>query len=302
MTWLLVTILAYFFLAIVSLFDRYFLVGSMPNYKVYAFNVGIVGFLVCLLLVPFGISFSFTNITILGIFIGLIRFFAIFFLAKSIIRSEISRVIPAIGGFIPIFSFILFTIFFPDSRIVNFFQVAAFLLLVFGSVLISLRGKLTDLLSFKGLKYPVLSAFLFALTFFLSKNLYLETSFVNGLFLILFGCGLGAIMFLTFSEVRKNIFNKNSTQRISILFILGQAFGGMGVFLQQYAIFLAKPGQVPLVNALEGTRYAFLLFFVFILAKRFPRILKEEISGKVVFQKAAAILVIALGLAILTLE
>ena len=301
MNWLLITILAYFFLAIVSLFDRYFLVGPIPNPKVYTFYGGILCLFACLILIPFGIIFPERDIIFIGLGAGLIRILAILFLTESIVRSEVSRVVPAIGGFLPIFTFLLFFFHFPEAGILNSFQITAFVLLILGSVLISLKDFSLRFFTFETLKYPMIAAFLFASSFFLSKKLYLETNFLNGLFLILFGGGLGAVIFLFFREIRESIFTKRITRRISGFFLLGQTFGGTGIFLQQFAVFLANPGQVPLINALEGTRYIFLLFFVFLLAKKFPQLLKEEISRKILFQKIIAIFLIGAGLLILSI-
>jgi hypothetical protein len=281
MLWLIITILAYFFLAIVSLFDRYFLVGSIPSPKVYTFNVGLLWFFASLFLIPLGIILPNFNLIVLGVAVGMIRIFAILFLTQGIVKSEVSRIVPAVGGLLPIFTFLLFFFYFPQSNIFNFFQLIAFLLLIFGSILISFKKFSLEIFTFKILKYSIISAFLFALNFFLMKILFLKVDFISGFFLTLIGYGLGAIIFLIFPQVRKSIFTQKITTKISGFFILGQAFGGLGVILQNYAVFLANPGQVPLINALEGTRYIFLLFFVFILANRFPQLLKEEMSKRV---------------------
>jgi hypothetical protein len=301
MLWLIITILAYFFLAIVSLFDRYFLVGSIPSPKVYTFNVGLLWFFASLFLIPLGIILPNFNLIVLGVAVGMIRIFAILFLTQGIVKSEVSRIVPAVGGLLPIFTFLLFFFYFPQSNIFNFFQLIAFLLLIFGSILISFKKFSLEIFTFKILKYSIISAFLFALNFFLMKILFLKVDFISGFFLTLIGYGLGAIIFLIFPQVRKSIFTQKITTKISGFFILGQAFGGLGVILQYYAVFLANPGQVPLINALEGTRYIFLLFFVFILANRFPQLLKEEMSKRVLLQKVFAILLIGGGLALLAI-
>jgi hypothetical protein len=302
MLWLVITISAYFFLAVVSLFDRYFLVGSIPNPKVYAFFVGILGALLALFLIPIGITFpELAPVFLLGVGAGFVRIFAILFLAQSIVGSEVSRAVPAIGGFLPIFSFLLFFLFLPSQEILNEFQVIAFLLLILGSVLISLKEFSLRFFSFQNLKYPIVASFLFATAYFLGKILFLQTDFLNGAFLILLGGGLGALSFLFLSEARKSILHQKITQKMSGLFIVGQIFGVLGVGALYYAIFLAKPFQVPLINALEGLRYVFLLFFVFLVGLKFPKILKEEISRKILFQKILAILFIGGGLALLAL-
>lgn len=302
MLWLSVAILAYFFLAVVALFDRYFLVGSIPHPRVYTFYVGSLWLILCLFLIPFGITLPGLSFIFLGLVAGVIRILAILALTKSIVQSEVSRVVPAIGGFLPIFSFLLFLSISPPQEILNLFQITAFIFLVSGSVLISLKEISLKFFSLEKLKYPIFTSFLFALTYFLGKVLFLETNFLSGGFLILLGGGIGAISFLIFPKLRKLIFSQRPTQKISGLFIIGQIFGGLGVISLYYAIFLAKSSQVPLINALEGLRYVFLLFFVVILAKKFPQILKEEMGGKILTQKILAILLIGLGLTLLALK
>lgn len=301
MSWLLFTILAYFLLAISSLFDRYLLVGPIPHPKVYTFYVGILGFLLCLLFIPLMMPLPEKNFIILGLGAGVIRILAVLFLTKGIVKSEISRVVPAIGGLLPIFSFLMFLPISPHKEILNIFQIAAFVFLVSGSVLISIKEISFKFFSSNSLKYPLIAAFLYALNFFLTKILFLKTSFLNGFLLTLLGGGLGAIYFLIPKKDRQLIFSQKPTQGVGGLFILGQIFGGLAIISQYYAIFLARPSQVPLINALEGTRFVFLLGFVFLLALWRPRFLKEEMKGKILVQKIIAILLIGAGLAILPL-
>jgi drug/metabolite transporter (DMT)-like permease len=299
--WLIAAILAYFFLAIVSLFDRYFLVGPMASPKVYTFYIGISCLFFCFFLIPLGVSLPAIGIILLGLTAGLTRMLGTLFLTTSITKSEISRVIPAIGALQPVFSFFLFFLFLPQSRIVNILQIVAFALLVLGSTLISVKKFDKEFFSFQALKYPIVASFLFSLTFFLTKNLFLETTFLNGMFLILFGNGLFSLMLFVFPENRKIIFGQKLSKKISGFFILGQSLGGLALVLQYYAVFLAKPGQVPLINALEGMRYVFLLFFVFLLASWKPQLLKEEVSKEAFLPKVLAVLLIAGGMALLVL-
>jgi drug/metabolite transporter (DMT)-like permease len=302
MNWLIATILSYFFLALVSLFDRYLLVGPIKSPFAYTFYVGILWFFISFPLIPFGFKMPNFQFLFFGFATGFIRIFAILFLTKAILESEISRVIPAIGALLPIFTFFLFLIFLPETRVLNPFYILAFLLLILGSVFISLEKFSFDFFSFKKLKYPIFASFLFALNFFLTKILYLKLNFVTGLFLILFGGGIGVISFLLFPKIKKEILSQKPVPKVSGIFIFGQAVGGLGVLFQFLALYLAKPNQVPLINALEGVRYVFLLFFVFILSILKPEILKEEIKGKILYQKIFAVLLISLGLAILSFQ
>jgi len=299
MSWLFLTLLAYFLLAISSLFDRYLLVNPIPHPKVYTFYVGILGFLLCLLFIPLIIPLPEKKFIILGLGAGIIRILAVLFLTEGIFKSEVSRVVPAIGGLLPIFSFLMFLPISPHKEILNIFQIVAFVFLVSGSVLISIKEISLKFFSLNGLKYPIIAAFLYALNFFFTKILFLKTSFLNGFLLMLLGGGLGVIYFLISKKDRQLIFSQRLTQRVGGLFILGQIFGGLAIISQYYAIFLAKPSQVPLINALEGTRFVFLLCFVFLLTLWRPRLLREEMKGKILIQKITAILLIGIGLIIL---
>lgn len=302
MNWLLLAILAYFFLALVSLFDRYFLVGPMPSPKVYTFNVAILWIPFGLLLIPFGLNLPTDWLVLLAALAsGLTRVFAILFLMQGIIKSEVSRIVPANGAFLPIFSFLLFFLFFKTDSLGSS-QILAFLLLLAGSVLLSIKKFNREFLNFQILKYPAISAFLFALSFFLTKYLFLKTDFLSGFFLTLIGGAVGGLIFLIFPLARKEILTQKTNIKISSFFILGQILGGLGVVFQFYAIFLATPTQVPLINALEGTRYVFLLFFIFLLFHWRPALLKEGMMGAALFQKIAAVSFIIGGLALLAFK
>jgi len=299
MSWLLITIFAYFFLAIVSLFDRYFLVGAIPEPMIYTFYIGTIGLPICLFLLPFGITLPVKSVIILGLAAGLIKILGNLFLMKSVIQGEVSRAVPAIGGLMPIFSFLLFFLYFPKNETLDLYQFLAFILLVSGSVLISLKKAAGRFFSLKNLKYPIIASVIFAISFFLIKILFLRVNFLTGFFLVLLGGGLGALGFFILPDFRKNLFIQKINKKISGIFLLAQVIGGLGAVFQQYAFFLARPSQVPLINALEGVIYFFLFIFVFILSFWKPELLKEEMRGTTLFQKIIAIFLIGIGLAIL---
>jgi len=302
MNWLIVTILSYFFLALVSLFDRYLLIRSNLNPYSYTFFIGISWFFIAPFLIPFGLNFEALQASIFAILAGIFSVPAILFLSKGILKSEVSRVVPAIGGFLPIFTFLLFLFFIPQRESLNLFNIISFFLLISGSILVSSEKFSFKDFNLKNLKYPILSAFFWSLRFFLTKLSFFKLNFATGFFLILIGGAVFSLTFLFFRKIRKQIFSSKPSFKISGLFILGQIFGGIGVLLQNFAVFLAKPFQVPFINALEGTRYVFLIFFVWFLSIFNPRILKEKIRGKILYQKIFSVILIGTGLAILALK
>ena len=86
-----------------------------------------------------------------------------------------------------------------------------------------------------------------------------------------------------------------------LIFLFNQGIGAGAFILQNWAIALVPLGFLAFINALEGTKYLFLLIFTILLALKFPKILKEEISKKILFQKIIAILLIGGGLVLLAL-
>lgn len=299
--WLLIAILGYFFLALVSLFDRYILAGPLPSAQSYVFFTGIFG-LVSLALIPFGFIVPGISQILFSLFAGAIWVFAIFLLFLAILQSEVSRVIPAIAGFLPLFTLIIAFLFVSTKIEITLCYALALFLLISGSVLITFEKDKTMLL--KNIKMPFFAALIFAIGFFLMKIVYLEQSFVSGFIWMRIGGALAILPLLFSAKMRESIFKKKllAKKQVSFALVLGQAFGGLGFMLQSYSVALADISQIPLINALEGARYVFLLLFIIILGKKFPNLLKEQVSKKAIIQKTFAILLIGLGLILLAFQ
>lgn len=286
--WLIIIILAYFLFALVSLADKYILIGP-PQAKTYAFYVGILGALV-LLLIPF-VGFSVPGLLeiLFCLLAGALFIFSLLGLYQGLEHFEASRVIPAIGGFLPVFTLIL-TYFFSGEL----GKISAFIPLVLGSVLISIEPG--QKVSFGSLKISVITAFLFSLTFVLSKYVYTMQPFWNGFIWIRIGAFVTALFFIFTKEIRKEILKKQFLfdKKTRTIFLTNQAVGGGAFVLQNWAISLAPLVYLSVINALQGIQYVFL----FLLALLF---LKEGLSKKIIAQKFFAILLIGIGLVILTL-
>ncbi len=320
MTWLIAAISAYFILAVVFLVDKYLLTKAIPNPKVYAFYVGALGISV-LVLAPF-VGFYVPEISqlILGVLSGVFFIYGLFWLYKTLKLFEPSRVVPAIGGLTPFFVFGFIYIFTLGQETLSLKELAAFILLVLGSIFITIKKE--KLASFRSLKFSALTAFLLALSFVLVKYVYLVQPFWNGFIWRCIGGFLtAACFFVFFPDVRKEIFRARSSKergeesrvsfygkenlqtgksiKTAVIFLSNQAAGAGATILQNWAIALAPLIYIPFVNALQGTQYAFLFVMAIILSLRSPEILKEEISREVVLQKIIAIILIGAGLALL---
>ncbi len=327
-SWLLITIIAYLVFAVSFLIDKYLLSGPVPNPKAYAFYVGILGVLV-LLIIPFvGFSIPSVHQIAVSFLAGAVGIYSIFWLYQALSKFEASRVVPAVGGMAPVFTMALIYLFSRGEEILGLTEFFAFLLLVSGSVLITYEAGKTPL---KGLPISTLTAFFTALSFVLTKYVYLNQPFWSGLIWIRFGGITAALFFLFYQEVRQDFFSrqrflflqflkkfetireKNFTEyevplsriengKTAIIFLANQALASFAVLIREWAVFLAPLAYITIINALAGVQYVFLLLLIFLVAWLFPGVLKEKISGKVLFRKIFAILFIGIGLAVLALH
>ncbi|MCX6738005.1 MAG: GRP family sugar transporter [Candidatus Parcubacteria bacterium] len=310
MLWIIFAIIAYFLLAISAVIDDFLLTGPLAKPKLYAFYVSILGIFV-FVLAPFGFVLPDTITLLIALLSGALWFFGLLGLFESLRLFEASRVIPAIGGILPIFTLIFSYIFALQSRetitSLSAGKILAFVFLITGSVLISLEKN--NRITKKSFILSGLTALLFALSFFTTKLVYISQPFISGLIWIKVGGFLVALLFLFSKEIRKEIFKKRQKKtlsphkkpRVILLFLFNQLIGVGSGILQNLAIFLAPISYLAFINAAEGVRYVFLLILTVLLSYKFPRFLSDKISKQVVFQKAFAILFIITGLILLTI-
>ncbi|MCX6761018.1 MAG: hypothetical protein NTZ84_02880, partial [Candidatus Nealsonbacteria bacterium] len=277
MSWLVVTILAYFILALAFLVDKYLLVSSIQNPKVYVFYTGALGGLT-LFLIPFvGFSIPLPSQIALSLLAGAFFIIGIYWFYKTLQKYEASRIVPAIGGMTPIFSFLAVFISSGGKETLSSFDFLALIFLVIGTILITFeKGKGITLDSFSG---SFVSAFFLSISFVLIKYVYLVMEFWPGFIWTKIGSFITAICFFVFfSEVRKEIFGKKKEsmpRKTSVIFLSNQAMGGLANVMQNWALFLAPLAFVSVINALQGVQYVFLLCLIVFLSFFFPALAEK---------------------------
>jgi len=302
MNWLLITLLSYFILGVVYLIDKYLLTGPIPNPKVYAFYSGVWGLLI-LLIIPFvGFSVPQPSQIILSFLAGIFFIYGLFWFYKALQLFEPSRIVPTVGGLLPLFTAGLVYVSSKGQEALTRSDLLAFVLLILGSVLITYEK--SKKVSLKSFQISIIAAFLFALYFVFAKYVYLQQPFWSGYIWIRIGAFLAAFYFLLFSaDVKEEILKKGKIiPKSAGLYFLNQGLGAGANILQNWAIALVPLVYVAMINALSGTQYAFLLILTIFLSLKFPKILKEEISKEILFQKIVAILLIGGGLFLLAFK
>lgn len=300
MTWLIIVIIAYFLNAVAAVVDKYLISKRVPQPAVYAFSISILGIL-SVFLIPFGFTVPKFLMIFWSLVAGVSFTFALFFLFTALKFGETTKITPFIGGLQPIFIFILSYFFLQERLAAN--QIIAFAFLVIGTIFISYNFSGKKVFQENGLLYALISTILFAIFYFLTKFIFQSVAFIPAFVWIRFGSIFGALLFLIPSSTRNKIFNTFKSREgrkkgTSLIFFFGQICGAFSFFLINYAI---KLNSVSLTNALQGIQYVFLIIMVIILSKKFPYILEEKLTSKILFQKIVAVIFISLGLICLTL-
>lgn len=294
MFWLLIGILAYFFLALSSLGDKIFLKGKQDP-KTYVFYVGLLSGLV-ILIIPF---INCNSISIWPLLEGVVYIAALYTMYFALDRFEVSVVMPTLGGLQVVFIFFLSIIFFQIKE-VSLRNIIALFALIIGTFLISFDKSKAKIKS-KELLFCTFSAFLFALDFILTKQVFNTHSFFEGLVYMRLTSFFIVFLFLLNKDFRRNIFKIKKKNNKKLIFIFAQTAGAIGILLQSYAISLASVFNLAILNALKGVQYVFLLILTFLISTLYSNVLKENFTKRNLILKVVSILIIAIGIALLTI-
>jgi drug/metabolite transporter (DMT)-like permease len=298
--WLLAAIIAYLFFGFSSLGDKLVLTGK-PKPVSYTFYVGVFG-LLSIFLLPF-IKFVFPSPIgfIWIISAALVYVLGLYSMYIAIAKFEISKVVATIGATQPIFIFILTWIFWGSQKM-SLMVFSAFIFLFLGSIIISYEKNIK--ITGDYLKITIFSSLMYSLYYIFTKLVFISLSFFSGIVWVSVSIFFFVLFFLLRKKYRDEIFSKQIVldKKTQLLFLGTQTCGGVGNFLQSLSISLAPMGFLAIVNSLKGIQYIFLFFITLFVSYFYPKILKEQLSKKVVVQKILSIVLIAIGLALLSIN
>ncbi|MFH1030116.1 MAG: DMT family transporter [bacterium] len=295
MSWILIAIFAYFLNAVVFVADKFLVSKKVSSAAVYSFYVGALSIFV-LAFIPFGFFIPPLKILLTALLSGVVFLFALYFFFIALLENEASRVAAIIGGLSPIFLLVLSAIFmkeFLQSR-----ELLAFLLLLAGSLLICFGEKGLQV-KVKKIGCAVFAAFLFAISFFLTKLVYSQQPFWNGFIWSRLGSFFAAFLLLIPRKNRSDVFRAKSSgkqKKAGLMLVANKALAGIHFVFLNWAL---SKGSAVLVNALQGIQYAFVFLITLIFSIFFPKILREDIDKVAVWKKICAILLIIAGIVVL---
>lgn len=294
--WLLVTVLAYAFNSLSLLINKFLLTKKIKNPSVYAIFTCLLMALSIFILpfdwrAPSGYEFFIEVLS--GFLFGL----GVYFMFLALKAGETSRIIPIIGGVQPLIVLPLAWFWLGEAVGPRF--LFALLLIVIGTVLISYGGGKIERRAYF---WAVLSAIFFAVSIVTLKDAFnSQASFVTPFVLSRLGCILLGLILLIWPKNWRDVIHelKEPQKQSGSLFVASQIFGALASILLNLA-FAISIGMTALINALQGLQYIFLFIALFILTVFFPKIIKEDITPKVLIQKITATTLIILGLVLIT--
>jgi len=321
MSWIFLAIASYFFSALSQIIDKIILHTRLPSAVTYAFYTGISSIFV-LILLPFGVSWLPLPVLWLALASGIVFVPAVYLLYFSLRRCDVSRIVPIIGGAIPIFLLLISFVWF--GQWLNARQLGAVALFIIGGLilateaehaervdtfashLLGMRGhrlKICNYESGRGMSAAIGSAFFFALTYFLSKQVYaFPTPFLSEFFWIRMGSALGGLLMLAIPLWRKKIFKATPTiSRSSASILFGnKMIGATGFFLLNMSFSVAlDQNYIVIINAMKGLEHFFIFVLSFFLSLFYPHLLREKLDYHSIILKLAGIAFIGFGFAYL---
>lgn len=295
MHWSIVAIAAYLANAAAALTDKFLLRRLVPHPAVLAFFVSLMGAAV-VVMAPFVLRDAAPPVLGASAFSGLAFAAGLYLYYTALKGHEASRVVPLVGGMVPIFVFAFARLLLGEALAPP--QLAGFALVIAGTALLAEEGNAARRLEFRAIALGFFAAALFAASHVAAKYVYLVHPFASGLVWRGFGGFLAALVIFLIPTNRRRIVAELTDREVKTegVVLLSQGFSGAGFLLFNYALSL---GPVTLVNALSGVQYVFLFLATVVLSRLAPGIVRESRSRRELTFKSIGIAMVALGIAII---
>ncbi len=297
MIWTLFAVAGYCGKAVAAVIDKYLLNHRLPSPVLYAFYTGILSVGV-VILIPFGVGPLFGGVLLLALGTGMVSLLSLWVFYEVVVRWEISRVATLVGGLSSFFTLLL--AYFIGEEMLGAHEMLAFIVLVVAGALLTLEKTKKIKVRWDVLGLGACAAFLTALLFVLSKQVFVYAGFISGFFWIAMGSTSLAVLMFVVPSIRRIIKKSHShTTSVSLWIVaLNKAIGAAGFFLISIAVAL---GPTPLVNAFKAVEYGGVFILATLVSLVAPQLIKERLDNTVMIQKAAGIVLVGISIILLSL-
>ena len=212
---------------------------------------------------------------------------------KALSEDETSRVIP-LFQFVPVFVLVL-SFFFLQERF-YVMQYIGCVIVIVGSFLLSLKTFSIKIFAIRpALWFMLLSSFISSLSIILFKLGVKMVPFWQTLPYEGFGMRLGSLAILSYKQ-NFQLWKKETKRFRTNIYLLMSVNESMYILARYTGYFAISLISVSIATILGGFQPFFVLLYGIILSIYFPKIMKESMAQKVLFQKSVSIAVIFLGI------
>ncbi|MDD5725892.1 MAG: EamA family transporter [Patescibacteria group bacterium] len=308
MTWIIIALIGHAANGFAFVIDKILLKNAFKRSATYAGMVGLLSGL-AIVLIPWVTSWPIGVDILWAILCGITFMAALWTFFAALSRGEASRVVPIISALIPVMTLIGAYSFLGER--LSYQQLIGFALLIVATILLA-GGKAQTRLTKTTILLCILSALMFAVSAISGKAVYDSAGFLGGFVTtrivaaataLILACLIDPMSGAEMLSIIHAHKGKKKGEAISgssaaKLAVVGQVLGGIGFILLQYAISL---GSASIVNALQVMQFALLVIIAFVLKSKAQTLLGESLKRNVIALKAVALVVMAVGLAMISL-
>ncbi len=294
MHWLIPALLAPAFYTLVNFFDKYLVVKVLADYRGLPIFTGLAALIAgYVFMIISGFSIPPAGDIVLILISGCLMLFGLASYYQALTIAETTEVI-ILMKMIPLFTLILSLIFLGQT--LNLSQLIGFLLILVGTLLISLQKNTTNFKVSKTFYLMALSSFLFASAYVIFAYVSREVTFQQSVAFESWGVFLGSMILAAFSSGTRQGFLMSlkslNYQRLSIIFLNE----GMFVVAKYFTFLAVSLGPVALVSVLEGMQLFYGLILGIVLTLLIPKVFQESVGRSAFFRKVAISSLIFLGI------
>ncbi|UCG95832.1 MAG: DMT family transporter [archaeon] len=290
MLWAILSIFGAFIFAVVNVIDKYILIKWVREPIIPVMILSTVGLTASALIYLIrGFSYlSYFNI-FLGLFCGFFYILSNILFFRALKIEEVSRVIP-LFYLTPLFTLILASVFL--GEVFTWLKYLGIFMIVSGSILISTR-RTTKIKLNKAFWLMILAGIFLSFNAIISKYLLGISDYWTVFGYTRIGAFILSIPLLYFYLPNLiSMVKEYGKKTIGVI----TANETANVFAMLLITIATAIGFVSLVSTLMSTEPFFVLLFVVIISRFYPKILKEEVSRKIIIMKLTAIVCMFIGI------
>lgn len=298
MSWLALGVASYAAWAGVTIADKIVLSKWIKSSATYMITYGFIQLIALIGLPFFGFRMPSADQLLIALIVGCMTFYGYVLYGKALVVEEASRVAPLfqLG---PVFTFLI-AFFVVGERLAGN-EILAFTLLIAGGFLVSVKRIKGAFMLSPALAIMPIATLLLALSAALTKYVFLQQGFWDGFVLMRVGFFFGALSLLSFKKFRRSSLStvRALSNKAKAVVAANSLLDVGALVIWNYAVSL---GPVSVIHALAGVTPLLVFIFALVLSLRAPRVLREEVTPKIVLLKICATALMIGGVAVLSVK